>query len=61
MHVALVNVPADAVSVGMVPRVADTLVPRLQVLTSPVGTDSGDHRTFVDIRATVVFTAAFGA
>lgn len=58
MHIALVDVPADPVRVGMVPGVADALVPGLEVLAGPVGADPRDHGALVDVGAAVVLAGA---
>lgn len=61
MHITFIDIPADAISVGMEARVTDALVPRLQVLAGAVRTDAGDHGALVDVGTSVVFAGAFGA
>lgn len=56
MHIALVNIPADAISVGMEAGVAEAAVAGLQVLAGAVLAHARDHGALVDVGAAVVLT-----
>lgn len=55
MHVALIYVPTNPVSIGVVSRIAEAFEPGLEVFAGAVLTDSRDHRTLVDVRSAIVF------
>lgn len=59
MHVALVNIPANAIGIRMISRVADALVSGLQVLAGAVRTDSRNHSALIDIGTAVVLARTF--
>lgn len=60
VHITFINIPTDSISIGMEPRVTNALVSWLQVLAGAVRTDARDHRTLIDVCASVVLTRAFG-
>lgn len=61
MHIALIDIPANAVSIGMVSGITNTSIPGLEILTSAVWADTRDHGTLVYIRASVILARAFRA
>lgn len=54
MHFALINIPANAVSVDMETSVTETPEARVQVLASTVGTNAWRLVALVDVHAAVV-------
>lgn len=60
MHIALINIFADAIAIGMEARVANAPIPGVQILAGPVGAYPGDHCALVDVRAVVVLARTVG-
>lgn len=60
MHIALVNILAEAVTIRVEPRVTDASVTRVQVLAGTVGADAWYHRALVDVGTIVVFGRSRG-